>query len=142
MRHLLVAVLACLASAAQAQTLPSPPASSETIGGLVFDYLGYEPSPGVIIIQHASGTNCVVTAWNVTNAIPTWASLFSATNIAAAKLRRAALSSETNKWTREQRFDFEVHFDMENRMRAQESKAAITKQQYFNALNTVWTNTP
>lgn len=127
---------------ALAQSIPSPAVSRTDAPIVIADYLGYEPRPEQVAVWAVGNTSSVISAWTVTNAIPTWASLFSGTNIAAARLRRAVLSTQTSKWTREQRFDFEIHFDMENRMRAQESLGAITRQQYFNALNTVWTNTP
>lgn len=142
--RLAAAIMLALVSVGNAQSLPSPEVSKDAAGIVIQDYLLSlnVTKFGALLHECSHPTNVVIVALPIGVAVPTWSALFSATNIAAAKQRRAALSGETNQWTRDQRFNFEIHFDMENRMRAQESKAAITKQQYFNALNAVWTNTP
>ena len=89
MKKLLI-VLSLLAPFASAQTVPSPQVSKADAPTVIADYLGYAPTVEDVRIYSAGATSSVVVAWNVTNAVPNWSGVFSATNVVAALDRYAA----------------------------------------------------
>lgn len=79
--------------------------------------------------------------WQDPRMLPTEAALLAITDaqldqaIKDADVANAGKALDGDKW---ERFMFEIHFDMENRMRAREGKVAITRLQYKNALLDVY----